>query len=357
MVIITVMVAAVMGILAPNGQSARAARSVPLRWQSVRDGSVPEVAGLRSAQGSGKQAPGGSSGKPWIVYNPAAYHRAAKSKAWVYTPEGLMYKACTLRAPAHSTIAGDEIILRSGARQQIKPCKYPTLAYPGAGKPAQPLSVIPAPGPCYFGRGGDWWGATCWGSASPLTYLSEEYAVPTNPAKSGALMFFWGGLQDANGDTVLQDVLTWGANGAVTNPNIWYVTPWYVFNGRSAQGNSIHVAPGDTIYNSLTASNCNSSGDCSWELATTDLNNDRTGLLPITSGVSFNTLLGAVMEVPTANGCVETPANGHAAFRDLAASDINSTTVTPQFGISTPDPQCSVSVRASATGADILWTP
>ena len=29
------------------------------------------------------------------------------------------------------------------------------------------------------------------------------------------LIFLWGGLEDANGDTLLQDVLTWGANGSI----------------------------------------------------------------------------------------------------------------------------------------------
>jgi len=62
------------------------------------------------------------------------------------------------------------------------------------------------------------------------------------------------------------------------------------------------------------------------------------------------------MEVPADNGCAETPANGHAAFRQLAVTG-HSGTITPDFGLSTPDPQCSVSIKASATGGDILWKP
>jgi hypothetical protein len=60
------------------------------------------------------------------------------------------------------------------------------------------------------------------------------------------------------------------------------------------------------------------------------------------------------MEVPTAQGCVETPPSGHAAFRDLVMTG-NTGTITPDFGTSTPDPQCSVSITQSSTGADILW--
>jgi hypothetical protein len=187
--------------------------------------------------------------------------------------------------------------------------------------------------------------------------VSEEYGVPSDPAKDGALIFLWGGLEDGSGDTVLQDVLTWGANGTiVTNPNIWYVTPWYVWSNKSVVGASIHVAPVDTIVATLTASGCNGSGDCTWVLKAVDKTNGKSTSYTVTSGVSFDLLLGAVMEVPTAHGCVETPANGHAAFRDLVVTGDNGK-ITPDFGTSIPDSQCSVSITQSPTGADILWKP
>jgi len=62
------------------------------------------------------------------------------------------------------------------------------------------------------------------------------------------------------------------------------------------------------------------------------------------------------MEIPRASGCVETPASGHAAFRDLTVTGDNGK-ITPDFGTSTPDPQCNVSMTQSATAADILWKP
>jgi hypothetical protein len=200
---------------------------------------------------------------------------------------------------------------------------------------------------------------SCYG-AEPnwVTSTSELYGVPTNPTKDGTLIFLWGGLEDGSGDTVLQDVLTRGAKGSiVTNPNIWYVTPWYVWSNNSVTGPSIHAGAADTILATLTASACNSAGDCTWALKATDETNGKSTSYSVTSGVSFDLLLGAVMEVPTFNGCVETPANGHAAFRQLVVKGSNGATITPDFGTSTPDPQCSVSITASPTGGDILWKP
>jgi hypothetical protein len=72
--------------------------------------------------------------------------------------------------------------------------------------------------------------------------------------------------------------------------------------------------------------------------------------------VSFDLLMGAVLEVPSGEGCVETPTNGHAAFRDLVVDGDNGT-ITPDFGTSLPDPQCSVSITQKPAAADILWKP
>jgi hypothetical protein len=116
-------------------------------------------------------------------------------------------------------------------------------------------------------------------------------------------------------------VLTWGANGSVSNPNIWYITPWYVWPGGSVEGSSIHVAPVDTIDSELSASDCNSSGECPWVVSVLD-DNDGSGFqITVGSGVPFTLLLVGVMEVPRASGCAETPANGHAAFSIRATSD------------------------------------
>ncbi len=338
--------------------------AIPVRAQdstptlpSPRASSVPGAADPGSGQSIEMHTPGTASGSSWIVYDPAAYNRAVKSGDWVYTPDGLAYKTCVSYAPDNSTITNDEIISPSGARQQIKPCTHPTLAYPGSRRSAQPSAAAPASGPCAVGSQPSFWAATCWESPKALISLAVRYVVPAKPAKSGALIFFWGGLEGAS-SSIIQNVLTWGANpGVVSNPKIWYVTPWYGYRGSYVHGKSIDVSPGDTIANSLKASKCSSKGVCTWLLAMDDLKNHRTATYTIVSDVSFPDLLGAVMEVPKANGCVETPASGHAAFRNIQVVEINSKVPAPEFGISYPNKECGVTARSSATGADIRWKP
>jgi hypothetical protein len=324
------------------------ASAIPVRAQ-------PNTPGPPSLRVS-KQAPGSANGKPWIVYDQAAYNRAVKSGDWVYTPDGLAYKTCVSLAPDNSTITSDEVISPGGARQRIKPCPYPTLAYPGAGEPAQP-STAPASGPCVISSQPTFWAATCWESPKPLISLKENYIVPTNPKKSGALIFLWGGLEGAS-SSIVQNVLTWGANkGVVSNAKIWYVTAWYGYKGTFVHGKSIDVSPGQTIASSLKASKCNSKSVCTWLLAIDDRKNSRTTSYTIVSHVSFPFLLGGVLEVPKVNGCVETPASGHAAFRSIQVLESNDKIPTPKFGIAYPHKECGVTATASATGADIRWKP
>jgi hypothetical protein len=324
---------------------------------SMHAGSAPGAADSGSAQSTVKQGPGASSGSPWIVYDPAAYNRAVKSGDWVYTPDGLAYKACVFYAPGNSTVTDDEIVSPAGTRQQIKPCAHPTLAYPGAGNRAQPSATTPGSGPCTVGSQPNFWAATCWESPRALTSLTENYVVPTKPSRAGALIFFWGGLEGAS-SAIIQNVLTWGANpGVVSNPKIWYVTPWYGYGGSYVHGSSVGVSPGDTIANSLASRNCNSKGVCTWRLVIDDAKNHRTTAYTIVGRVPFPDLLGAIMELPKVNGCVETPASGHAAFRKIQVVEINGKVPSPKFGISYPHKACGVTAKSTATSADIRWKP
>ncbi|MGF7234246.1 MAG: hypothetical protein ACQSGP_04690 [Frankia sp.] len=180
--------------------------------------------------------------------------------------------------------------------------------------------------------------------------------MPSNPSKQGASFALWGGLEDSGGDTVLQNILNW-------NGSSWSIYPEYFWGGGTAspkdyQGTHITVKASDTIVSSLVAYDCSSGGHCTWSETVTDANTGQQSTSkPIGSEVAFNTLLGGVLEIHSVSGCVELPASGHAAFRDLQVGDITGAYPTPVFGNSTPDPQCSMKVTSSATSADFIWSP
>jgi hypothetical protein len=303
-----------------------------------------------------------------IVHDRAAYERALKSGNWVQTPEGLAYKTCVHSAPENAVVTKTEIISPSGAKQQIKPCTHPILANPAtataaaAGTEAQTTAVTS--GPCTGGSAAakaHWWAVSCYAWSNWLRYFQETYAVPANPQQAGALIHLWGGLEDVPGSSILQDVLSWGAYPGITNTNIWYVTPWYGDPAGLTHGPAIHVQPGNTIDGSLDATSCDSGGHCTWVETIVDASTGQQTSYTIGSGVAFNVILGAVMEVPSGSGCIETPANGHGVFRDLSLMDSTGSSFVisaSQWGVSYPDRQCSVVLNpTSGGGADILWSP
>ena len=220
------------------------------------------------------------------------------------------------------------------------------------------LAATPAlaSGACTFPSGGDWFAVTCWNSSYPLMSLSEEYAVPAAPSSTGESSFaIWGGLQDAGGDTVLQNVLNW-------NGSSWSAYPEYYWAGNTSDPHnmnwtSIPVYPGDTLTSTITATSCNSEYHCTWSETIHDVNTDGNSSSSAIGSLSvFTQLLGGVLEVRSAHGCASLPYDGHIAFRDISVTDnqtFNHPAVT--FGNSTPDYQCSMVVDSSPTSADFIW--
>ena len=213
-------------------------------------------------------------------------------------------------------------------------------------------SAQAAVGGCTFPTGGDWFAVTCYNTAHYIQSFQEEYAVPKNPSQPGASFSIWGGLQDKGGTgTVLQGVLTW-------NGSSWSAYPEYNWNGGDVQGNHLVVQANDTIISTMTASECSSAGACVWRENVTDT---RTGQgstsEPIGSDAVFTQLLGGVLEVRSASGCLELPASDHIAFRDLKVVDSTGASPSPTFLPSTPDKQCSMKIAYGPTSADFTWTP
>lgn len=334
--------------------AASAAVAVPASASSQ----VHENARIAKTVSGARAASAPRPGKRWIVHDPKAYAAAIKSKDWAYTPEGLANKACVYHIPAGAIVDKGVIIKRNGTRTSMA-CAYPTLAYPATNSPRKAIQsgdVTPAAANCPASNT-NWWAESCAAAPTWLDYLWERFSVPDNPTTSGALIFFYPSLQDTAQDTILQPVLTWGANSTtgVSNPNIWYITNWYVWGNSYAITNNVHVAPGDTIDGSIAASSCNSSGfNCTWTVESSVEGGSATTPLTVVSGVSFTNVEGGVMEVPTAATCAQMPPDGHEAYRSLSV-DTHAGSWAPSFHVYYPNRQCSVSETASSSGADILW--
>jgi hypothetical protein len=293
-----------------------------------------------------------------IVNDPAAYARAARSPDWIRTPEGLAYKTCVYHMPAHARIDYDTFVYSNGTRRRMAPCTHPTLAYPAgstagvAQTASSSLSAATAGTPADLAL----W---TWESPAYLIFLSERFSIPSNPSKSGALMFFWPAFEQGpnpNDCCILQPVLTWGANGNVTNPNIWYITAWYGVNGRYVPSGSIHVQPTQTVDGTISGQSCSSSGACSWTV-TAGVEGGNSVSIQMNTPPLFQVDGGAMELYEPISSCAELPQGGHEAFRNLDVVNWNGTMPsTTKFG-SYSSNYCSAKVLSGlATGGDITWT-
>jgi hypothetical protein len=292
------------------------------------------------------------SGHSMFLANSAAYARALKSKDWVRTPDGLARKTCVHKFPAGAKIDNGVVIMASGARWNLA-CPYPTLVPSRSGPAAPASSSCEANNPA-------WWAEVCWNAPTWLDFMQEDFGAAGNPADDGALMFIFPALQYKNQDSILQPVLTWGANAdnGITNPNIWYITSWYVYSGGYVYGNSAHVEAGAPIEGTLEATNCNGSGDCTWTVLTTDESTGQQSVLsPIGSDVPYTLVNGGVLEVATYSNCDQLPPSNQAAYRNLVVEDSAGDFLSPSFSAFTPDAHCGAEVyQYSSTGATIKWS-
>jgi hypothetical protein len=342
-------------------------------WRSRPSAVIAAVVGLLAASALAATAPAiaapttpsalaSAAGKPWRIYDAAAYARAVRSGDWVFTPEGLTYKTCVNRVPIGGRVALDgNIITRSGAVQRVVRCTAPTLAYPGS-RQSQPASAgsagAAASGTFCQSFDTQWWAETCAIDPAGLSYLHEDFSMPSNPQKNGALIFFFPAFSDSAGDVIVQPVLSWGANAktGVTSDNIWYLTSWYGDAGTYYVSNSAHVNPPGTVVGTIQKGLCQAGNtQCTWFITTSVGSTSVELTWP--AGPEMTQVIGGVMEVPRASGCVETPPTGHEAFRNLTVNDSNGS-YTPTFEHYTVDSQCSVSAAASSgINTDITWTP
>jgi hypothetical protein len=183
--------------------------------------------------------------------------------------------------------------------------------------------------------------------------------MPSNPAKVGALIFFFPAFEDSTGESIVQPVLSWGANAetGVTSGNVWYLTSWYGNDGTYYVSKSAHVNPPGTVTGEIQRGLCVSlSTGCQWTITTSVGSTSVSLVWP--AGPEMTQVFGGVMEVPWGSGCVETPPTGHEAFRNLVVNDSSGSSTPPIQPFKNVAPQCSVTAApSSGINTDITWAP
>ena len=99
--------------------------------------------------------------------------------------------------------------------------------------------------------------------------IQGEWTVPANPTSSGeAVIFLFNGFGKTSGlPAILQPVLSWGDVGWFSSGHYWSIASWYYHRTDGTFFSSpARVSAGNVIRGTTTASRCNNSGNCTWNI-------------------------------------------------------------------------------------------
>lgn len=116
--------------------------------------------------------------------------------------------------------------------------------------------TIATPPPAAQDQGG-WISWTDWRDAGPnqITSFAASWQVPPAPsAANGQLIYLFDGLQDANGQHILQPVLQWGTSPAQGSGNAWGLSSFWVGQPSDPMFYTewVPVAPGTVVTGRMT---------------------------------------------------------------------------------------------------------
>jgi hypothetical protein len=277
----------------------------------------------------------------------------------VVTPFGRFPRACVHQVPAGARVGPDGTVSLHGKRI----ASYGTTC-PEAGRILLPDSDS------YKAYGYGWAPAAFGGTgATTFSELDATFTVPPAPTKVQQAIFFFPGLEPADGSAILQPIVQWGQP---TGNFQWTLASVYLLNHQIILNvGGVPVPEGEVVRGVITnqldrSDTCNSTGHCAWDVFFDDLTLGitlgetymRTETLPSTYPYAFN----GVLETYFINDCKQLPPSGSMQFYDVGLFDRDYNNITSQvrWGIAVPPvppPDCQYAARQVDGGVTISWNP
>ena len=158
----------------------------------------------------------------------------------IATPGGFRAKSFV-----HLVQQGEAVVKRGGVSHVLD---VDTMKLVGL-----PKSGLAARNPADQSGGWVTWASWSNKTGTAISSFSTSWEVPPAPASaSDQLIYLFNGLQDPNGNEILQPVLQWGQSGAGGGAN-WSVASWHVdSNNHAFCTPSVPVNPGDVLTGVMT---------------------------------------------------------------------------------------------------------
>jgi hypothetical protein len=286
---------------------------------------------------------------------------------FVDTPLGPVHQSCVHGVGDGATIdASDRVTMRDGTSVHFGPCKFQPRARLGLNA-ARAMSgsrnggVVPvtdgwaefdaafAPGNAW---GYDW-----------INGLTGTWQVPLAPRQyTNQTVFLFNGAEPSDGSAIIQPVLQYGTSRA-GGGNFWSMAAWYLASSGNVFFSTLQrVNVGDTIQGSMFASNCSSSGACTWAISA--FNGSVGTSLNVGAGETFRWVPKGVLEVYRITNCNKLPTEGdtgatfsntHVYMPGPNVFNFNDATSSMPWSGTTMAEGCSFGVIDTADGVQLFW--
>jgi len=278
-----------------------------------------------------------------VQRNPKIRRHALDKNGLVPTPAGYRPKECVHHIPngyrASQNIDGSITVISAlGNFRKFPPCK----SWKQMKDKEEYEQVVRTP----HSKNLEDSGWITWGSVSGQSYNSFNgtWNVPQAPSSNDQqLLYFFTGLEDAQGDEIIQPVLQWGTSPAGGGA-FWAVASWWVTStGQSLYSSLSNANPGDTIDGTMQE---HSPG--SWTIDTL-VNGGNLVSLSV-SNVAPQQMASVTLEAYNVAGCNDYPADGSMTFSNLILED-SGTVQNPSWTPNVDFSNCGQGV--SQNGADV----
>jgi hypothetical protein len=262
---------------------------------------------------------------------------------YVPTPHGYYHQSCVHEIPEGAAAhVNGHVALADGSMTQLPSCNYPRL-----------VLRHDAINPTTNG----WVEDANWTSPSAATRLTSRFSVPAAPSSSsGQVVFFFPGMEPADGTIILQPVLQWGVSAAGGGTN-WQIASWSC-GPSCVHSKLVKVNTGDSLIGTISGSSCSSTGQCSWKIVTKDATTGKsTTLTTQGDSESYVWLFGGVLEAYGIDTCDQYPANGKETFSSVDFFDQSGNLLAPSYAADVlgAAPACSFRVAPTGSGATITF--
>jgi hypothetical protein len=172
-------------------------------------------------------------------------------KDYVHVPGGVFtHKSCVHEIPAGGFVDENQNVTDSDGNfvMAIPPCAYPPVITRHSTSSTSQSESQQSSGQSPSTNG--WQSATIQylpGGATTWNLINANLVVPGTPEDTGALQYYFNGLEPSDDSPILQPVLQYG-NGGDTGGQYWSVSAYQVFsNGTANYTAPLAVNTGDTL--------------------------------------------------------------------------------------------------------------